>query len=403
MEKFDLVINNCNIFEGQSDIDIAISDGLIVAIGHRFEGCSAIDAEGGLITPGFIDSHTHLDRVLMPKVGDVDGLEEAIKRAMKYQMNLRKDKIATDIKLRASKILDWQIASGSTGIKTHIAVDEYWGLESLYAINELKRNYMGLIDVKNITPWHISVDKDWRIAAKKGYIDFIAGYPGLLGADDYIEDVDFLFLLSQKYALPLDLHVNESDNADIRCFEYVLNKTIEMGMQGRVTCSHVTALSAVDDETAKRLIELTCLADVNVITLPSCNMYLMGRHDKQPIRRGITRVVDLMNAGVNVAYASDNIRDCFRPFGNGDMLEEGLFTAQVIQYGTESKLSKVMQMGTYNAAKNTLLGNYGLSIGCRADIVIHKENTPAQVIISQTPRTHVIKEGKIVAKNGVLI
>ena len=206
-----------------------------------------------------------------------------------------------------------------------------------------------------------------------------------------------------EYDLPLDLHVNEADAPDLRCFEYVINKTLETGLKGRVTCGHVTGMNAVPDEQAAEDIAIAKEAGVNIITLPSCNMYLMGRDDKQPVRRGLTRVHEFLEAGVNISFASDNIRDHFRPFGNGDMLEEALFTAQCIQYGTVEQLRKVFAMGTINPAANCLLKDYGLKSGCNASFNLFREKTVNDAIISQHPRTHVFHNGKLIAKNGLLL
>lgn len=155
----------------------------------------------------------------------------------------------------------------------------------------------------------------------------------------------------------------------------------------------------MDDETAKRLITKVKKADLQIITLPSCNLYLMGRNDKQPIRRGITRVREFLEAGVNISYASDNIRDAFRPIGNGDMLEEGLLTAQVAQMATISELDTVFRMGTLNPARTLLLNDYGLGVGKQADLVIFDTDSVAETIVTQGTRNYVIKKGKVVAKN----
>jgi hypothetical protein len=138
--------------------------------------------------------------------------------------------------------------------------------------------------------------------------------------------------------------------------------------------------------------------NIFIAALPSCNLYLMGRKDKQPIRRGVTRVKDFLKAGVNIAYASDNIRDPFRPYGNADMLEEGLLTAQVLQMGTPSELETVFRMGTYNPAKILGLKNYGTQVGCKADLVLLEAASPSEALISQATKAYVFKNGKPVAK-----
>ena len=402
MPDYDLKIKNGNLFEAGDGLDIAIKDGRIAAIGKALpgEGTVEIDAAGSLVGPSFIDSHTHLDKAMSAIDLDADGLGDAIEQSIVFENSIPIEEAAENIKERGRIMLDWEYQNGSCAIKTHVRVDPIWGMEALHATNDLKEEYKGKLDLINITPYDPAYDASWRDAARNGEIDFIAGYPGLMGSDTYAEDTDLLFDLAMQYDLPLDLHVNEADAADLRCFEYVLKKTKETGLNERVTCGHVTGMNAVSDEQAAADIALAKELNINIITLPSCNMYLMGRNDHEPIRRGLTRVREFLEAGVNIAYASDNIRDHFRPFGNGDMLEEALFTAQCIQFGTVKQLNTIYRMGTYNAAKNCLRKDYGLSIGCLADLVIFKEPTAAQAIISQNPRRFVIKDGVIVAKKG---
>ena len=405
MNHYDILIKNGNLFDVGNELDVAISNGKIAAIGKNLsaEASTVIDASGKLVAPSFVDSHTHLDKALSAMDLDAPGLAAAIEQANQFQASVSKEDACENIKTRTRVILDWEAANGSCAVKSHVRLDDAWGAEGLRAMLELKEEYRGIIDVINITPYDPSCDKEWREAAEKGQIDFIAGYPGLYGSDAFAEEADPMFALAAEYNLPLDLHINEFDGPDTRCFEYVLNKSMEMGFGERLTCGHVTSLAAVSNEEAARLIALAKQAQANIITLPSCNMYLGGRNDKQPIRRGITRIHEFLEAGVNIAYASDNIRDHFRPFGNGDMLEEALFTAQCIQYGTTKQLESVFRMGTYNPAKNCLMKDYGLFVGCRADLAIFREHSAAQAIISQHPRCFVIKDGKIIAKNGELI
>jgi len=158
-------------------------------------------------------------------------------------------------------------------------------------------------------------------------------------------------------------------------------------------------LSAVDDDTAMRVIQKVKAAGITIVTLPSANLYLMGRSDCQPIRRGITRVRELLDNQVNIAYSSDNLRDPFRPFGNLDMLEEALLIAQVAQMGRNIDFDNILKMGTYNAAKGMGLVNYGLEVGNTADLVLLDAPSPKDAIISQANKSYVMKKGKVVAKN----
>ncbi|MEG2338443.1 MAG: amidohydrolase family protein, partial [Clostridium sp.] len=363
-KKYDVIIQNANVYETGNDLDVAIKDGKIVAIEKNISKSKAykvIDATNKLVAPGFVDSHTHIDKALTLGDAEPGDLMAAITAANNYVASVPKNKVYEDVVKRGRQVIEMAIANGTTAIKTNVFINDKWGTEPLRAINDLKAQYKDYIDIYNVTPFTdmaplpAEVIAEVEKAASNGQIDFIAGYPTL--TKDYKKDVDTIFSYAKKYNLPVDLHVDESDAPNIDCLKYVIDKTISEGMQGKVTVGHVTALDAygLSDADAAAVIAKAKEAKINVTSLTSCNLYLMGRDGKKPMRRGITRVDELNKAGVNVSYASDNIRDPFRPFGNADMLEEALITAQVNQYGIRTDLNKVFKMGTYNPAANSLI------------------------------------------------
>ncbi|WP_161845171.1 amidohydrolase family protein [Pseudoflavonifractor sp. 524-17] len=407
MESYQVILRGGTPLGMAAGTDIAVSGGKIAAVGPSLPGRAEleIDAAGTLISPSFVDSHMHLDKVLTGLEEDATDTWAAVQIMLRHAKSLPRDQVREDVKRRARQVIDWEIAHGSSTLKSHVYCNGIWGLESVYAHRELKEEYAGRADILNIVPWPDDGDSalidQLDQLARQGCVDFIGGFP--YGMPDYRARIDAIFRKAEQFSLPIDLHVDEKDIPDANAFAYICQKTIDTRMEGRVTCGHLTTLSALPDEEAKPLIELAAQAKINVITLPSCNMYLRGREDAQPIRRGVTRIHDFLQAGVNIAYASDNIRDPFRPFGNGDMLEEGLFTAQVMQYGTRDALDKVFHMGTYAAAQNCLLTGYGLDTGCRADLTVIDAPTPSDALKSLSRRLWVLKDGRVVARDGVLV
>lgn len=403
MDTCEVVIRNANVFDVGNGLDIAVRNGKIVQIGSDLAVTAPTElrADNKLVVPGFVESHTHLDKSFTAVDEDTPNLQEAYGIFTRYLAKIPPEGMVEDIKARSRRVLDWELAAGASAVKSHVLVCPQWGMGSLQAINELKEEYRDRLDLYNITQWRPEYDREFRAAAKAGEIDFIAGYP--LFTDDPMGNIDQVFALAEEYGLPLDLHIDERDEPDISCFLSVIEHTMRYHMEGRVTCGHVTALCAVEDEPAHRAICQAVEAGINIITLPSCNMFLMGRKDKQPIRRGVTRVDEFLKAGANVAVASDNVRDPYRPFGNGDLLEEALFAAQVLQYGTADQLDEVMRMITTRPARNTLIPDYGLAQGCRADLVILDAPTAKEAIISQSERLYVLKGGRIVVKDGRIL
>lgn len=403
MDTCEVLIRNANVFDVGKGLDIAVRDGKIVQIGPDLPMTASTElrADNKLVVPGLVESHTHLDKSFTAVDEDTPNLQEAYGIFARYLAKIPPEGMVEDIKARSRRVLDWELASGASAVKSHVLVCPQWGMGSLQAINELKEEYRGRLDLYNITQWTPEYDREFRAAAKAGEIDFIAGYP--LFTDDPMGNIDQVFALAEEYGLPLDLHIDERDEPDISCFLSVIEHTRRYHMEGRVTCGHVTALCAVEDEPAHRAICEAVEAGINIITLPSCNMFLMGRKDRQPIRRGVTRVDEFLKAGANVAVASDNVRDPYRPFGNGDLLEEALFAAQVLQYGTADQLDEVMRMITTRPARNTMIPDYGLAQGCRADLVILDAPTAKEAIISQSERLYVLKGGRIVVKDGKIL
>ena len=400
-KQYELYLKNVRPFfaDGAGEVcDIAVADGRYVldplkrSHADGGEGSDdpkelaeqVIDCGGRLLVPGFVDSHTHLDKVLMGEGEDAPGLSAAIRICCDYEKKVPAERVFDDVLARSRKVTSWQIAHGTRYIKTHVILDPIWGLASAKPLLALKEELKGKADLSLIIPWDAGYENELSEMAERGEIDFVGGYPTL--TKDYRAAADGIFAFAKRYDLPVDLHVDESDEANVDCFLYVLKKTIECGMEGRVSCGHVTALCAVGDARAAEAVKLAKEAGVHIISLPSCNMYLMGRNDRGLIRRGVTRVREFQEAGVPVSVASDNIRDPFRPFGNGDMLEEACFAAQVLQYGTSALMEEILKMVTYYPAANMLLNDYGVADGNPARFVLLDSTDVRDAVISNAPR-----------------
>lgn len=405
---YDLLIKNATIDDTGVTKDIGILDGKIAEITDDIPaeaGKETIIAGGRLVTPGFVDSHMHYDKTLTLGERETKTLDEAIEEFTKYCTSMNCNEWKADIKRRAKAAARQSVQAGTTTLRTHVNIEAGTDLYGVEALNELKDELKDFVDIKitslpSFYDGREAQEKRFELldyACKNNMLDYLGGAPFL--HDNWEELTMKTFAMAVKYNLPIDFHVDESDQPDVRNFEQIADLTIKYGYQGRVSCGHVTALNAVDDETAARVIGKAKEADLNIITLPSCNLYLMGRIDKQPIRRGTTRIREFLEAGVNISYASDNIRDVFRPIGNGDMLEEGLLTAQVAQMVTKTDLETIFKMGTINPAKALLLEDYGMEVGKQADLVIFDECSVPEALTNQATRNYVIKRGKVVAKN----
>lgn len=405
---FDLLIKNCLPYGMSSCMDIAIKEGRIVQIERNIASEAAnecIDAANCFIAPGFVDSHMHWDKAFTMNTAESCNLDEAIRRFQDYCNALTKEELKCDIKNRAMRLARLAVANGTTSARSHANIDETTGMAGIEALNELKQELKDVIRLQ-ITVLPNFPDRDasqygfveLENVLNKGLADFVGGAPFFNSHAENEKILRCLFALAEKYALPIDLHVDESDAPDVHCLETVADLTLQYGFTGKVSCGHCTAMNAVDEATRNRVIEKCRKAKLNIISLPSCNLFLMGRNDAQPVRRGITTIREFMAAGVNVAFASDNVRDPFRPYGNGNMLEECLLTTQLIQASRISEFNDVYRMGTYNAAKAMILDGYGIEKGCRADLVIFDTPDLQETLLSQGTKRIVIFGGRVVSR-----
>jgi cytosine deaminase len=196
----------------------------------------------------------------------------------------------------------------------------------------------------------------------------------------------------------VDMHIDETDDPYWHSLELLAEQTIENGWQGRVTAGHCCAMSAWDDALAGRVIEKVAQAEINVITMAPINLMLEGRGDSHPKRRGITRVKELLEAGVNVTCGQDDLQNMFYSFGNMDPLEVALITAHAAHMSAPHEIQMAFDMPRYHAAKNLRLQNYGLQVGDEANLVVLDAHSAVDALRRRGDRRYVIRQGQILAE-----
>jgi cytosine deaminase len=382
--------------------DILIEDGKIAQIGKGLkDGDGAVlDLEGRMVIPGLVEGHTHLDKALTLDL--CDNKEGTLIGAIREMAKVKQKASVEDFYQRAEACLQKFISNGATTVRTHVDVDsssELRGMEALVRLREAYRDKVWLQLVAFASgasgPLGEPQNKDRLTAAVDMGSDVVGGAPTL--AEDPEEHINVAFELALERDLPIDMHIDESDNPDDRALELLAEKTMAEGYEGRVVAGHCCSLAAMDDAAAGRIIEKVAKARISVITMPFCNLYLQGRHDAQPIRRGLTRVKELEAAGVNVYCASDNVQDPFGPFGRADTLEAAWLTGLTAQLNP-SLMTKILDMVTVRPARAVGLGEtYGVATGCAADLVVMAAESVETVVIERPERVLVFKGGRIVS------
>ncbi len=397
----DILIKNAKLpgYEGQRDV--AVENGLIKDIAPRIDAQAArvIDAEGKVLIPGLVDSHIHFDKAyIMDRLPNKSGtLMEAIQVTAKLKPTFTKE----DVVERATRALFSLARHGTTHIRTHAEFDPAQGFTGFETVMELKEKYRDIMDIQVVAFPQEGIFKcpgveEMMTQAMDWGADVVGGIPyNDTPADEHI---DLVFNLAKKYDKPIDFHQDFKDDADAITIEYICDKTIAEGMQGLVSVGHLTAIAALPPEKLEPILKKIADAKINVMCLPATDLHLGARKDTYNVRRAVTPVRKLRDAGVNVCLATNNIRNAFTPYGTGDLMHIAMLAIPVCHLGGADDLPTVLPMLTTNAAKAIGLKDYGLEVGKKADMVLLDSTSVDTAVIDIPERLFVIKNGKIIVE-----
>jgi len=292
--------------------------------------------------PGLVNLHTHADRAFAAQSFRAVSLADAVHAAAKARAVFT----AEDVRKRATRLFEQSVAHGVTRVRTHTDVDPVVELRSMEGVLSARRDVAGRLDVeiiafatsRNDLAQPDGLDRLERAVELK---------PDLIGASlnssaEPKRALDALLTLAERHGLPVDLHIDEHLEPGRMLAPMAADAVIARGMQGRVSFSHLCALAALDESSAKAVIDKIARAQITVIALPETNLLLQDRGQATPRRRGITLLRELIAAGVEVRLGTDNVRDWFFPFGDGDMLETGRLTAITAHLDDTSELVRAI-------------------------------------------------------------
>jgi len=399
----DLIIRQARIAEVESLVDIAITDGKFVEISPRIAQKSQqeINAEGKLVAPPFVESHVHLDDGLSagyPRFNESGTLQEAITIASE-----RKAKITTSAVIdNAEELVRWLIANGVLHIRAH--TDFAADFKKLEAILTVKESFNEFVDIQIVAFPQEGIflqagAKEWFAEAIKMGADVIGGLPQAeITREDGIKQIEYIFDLAEKYNKLIDIHTDETGDPQSRYLEVIAKYALQYDMPGRVTASHTTALHNYQNDYAAKVINHVHEADLNIVTNPTSNAILQNRWDGYPKYRGVTRVDELLAAGVNVSIGNDNIMDPFGPFGKGSMLQAAHLLAHTGHLTSQAQIRDLFAMITTNGARTLHKKAYGIKLDAPANCIILDAANEQEAIRLTSECLYVIKDGKIISK-----
>ena len=441
--SLDLVITAAHLADGRTGVDIAIAGERIVEVGPGIaarlglpagvpagalagavsgavggahgpatgSGPVVIDAGGCLVSPPFVDAHFHMDAtrsVGLPRLNQSGTLLEGIALWGELKPTLTQDAIIE----RAMAYCDWAVAHGLLAIRSHVYVCDprLLAVEALLEVKARVAPYLDLqlvafpqdgvlrYDPRKDKPGTTDTAFDLLKQALDLGVEVVGGIPHFeetmaAGA----ESVRLLCSEAARRGLMVDMHCDESDDPLSRHIETLVAETRRLGLAGRVAGSHLTSMHSMDNYYVSKLLPLMASAGVAAIANPLINITLQGRHDSYPKRRGMTRVPELMAAGVPVAFGHDCVMDPWYGLGSGDMLEVASMGLHVAQMTGQAAMRACFEAVTGTPARILGLDGYGLDPGCRADLVVLQAGDPVEAIRLRATRLAVIRRGRVVA------
>ncbi|MEH7444727.1 cytosine deaminase [Bacillus sp. JJ1122] len=366
-------------------------------------GQEVLDVEGSLVLPPFIEPHIHLDTTLTagePEWNQSGTLFEGIQRWSQRKETLTEN----DVKTRAKTALKWQIAQGIQHVRTHVDVTDP-KLTALKALLEVKEEMASYVDLQLVAFPQEGINSfpsgaELLEEALKMGADVVGGIPHFEFTREYgVSSLITAFDLAEKYDRLIDIHCDEIDDEQSRFVEVVAAEAYERGLDNRVTASHTTAMGSYNDAYTYKLFRLLKMSNINFVANPLVNIHLQGRFDTYPKRRGITRVKELLEAGLNVSFGHDDIFDPWYPLGTGNMLQVlhmGIHVSQLMGY---EQIMNSIDLITTNSAKTlNIEENYGIETGKPANFIVLAAENEYEAIRKQAAVRYSIRDGKVIAE-----
>lgn len=402
----DTILRNCTLADGRTSIDIGIENGRIVAVEPALAASAAetIDAAGQLLAPPFVDAHFHMDATRsygLPRVNRSGTLLEGIALWSELKPLLTQEALVE----RALAYCDWAVAKGLLAIRSHVDVCDP-RLLAVEALLEVRKRVAPYLDLQLVAFPQDGLLRsagaldNLKRALDMG-VDVVGGIPHFERTmAEGAESVRILCEIAAQRGLMVDMHCDESDDPLSRHIETLALHSQRLGLQGRVAGSHLTSMHSMDNYYVSKLLPLIEEAGVAAIANPLINITLQGRHDTYPRRRGMTRVPEMLAAGIPVAFGHDCVMDPWYSLGSGDMLEVAHMGLHVAQMTAHDAMRQCFAAVTETPARILGLEGYGIAPGCKADLVLLQAGDPVEAIRLRATRLLVMRRGKVIARSA---
>jgi len=400
----DMIIRHARLRNRPGTWDIGIIGDSISAIAEQLTGASTeeLDAAGNLVAPTYINGHIHLDKCnLRDKMrpNKTYSWDECLALTWEHKAQYTVE----DILERAGQAVEQGILNGTTIFRAFADVDTIGKLRPLEGLLALRERWRNLARIEVVAFPQEGLIRNpgaselMEEAMRMG-ADVVGGLPWFEMLDEDVHThIDWCFELAKKFNKDIHMLLDETVNPLSRSLEYLVVKTIREGYHGRVSASHCIALSTYDEAHARKVMELVKDAQISIGSNTHVNLVMQGVFDQEPVRRGITRVKQMWQMGINLFTAQDDFNDPFYPFGRNDQQEVAAYLCHAAHMTGASEIEAAFDFITYNAARALRLEDYGLNPGCRADLNVLAAPSVREVLRLQQPPTWVLRHGKVLA------
>ncbi len=402
-----MIIEGCRIREKKGLYDVVCENGRFASIKAHADGVhsdGAYEAHGRMMMPPFVEPHIHLDCVLtagIPHYNMSGTLFEGISTWQEYKTS--QPLVVSEIKERAKAALRLMAEHGVQFVRTHVDVTET-SFKGVEALEELKEEMKGIMEIQTIAfPQNgilsIRDGKRYMEKAMDMGMDCVGGIPHFEFSREYgIESIKYIFNLAERYDAMIDVHCDEMDDGQSRFLETMATMAWEREMGEKTVAAHTCAMGSYNDAYCTKLFRLLKESHININSCPSANMHLQGRIDSFPKRRGVTRIKELSDAGINVALGQDSIADPWYPIGVGNLLrilEMGMHAAHMMGY---EDIRHCLDFISINGARNLCIeDSYGIEEGKPANFIILDAKNDYETIRFLSPVLMSVHSGKTIA------